>query len=259
MAQRIVRAKGKIRDARHPVPGTGRGRAARPAPRGARRRVPDLQRGLHGQFRRPAGPRRPVRGGGPAGPAAGRADARRARGLGPAGPDAADRVPPAGADRRRRRRWCCSPTRTAPAGTRRWSPRGRRSCGAACAATARARTRSRPRSTPCTATRRRPRPPTGGRSWRCTTSCMALAPSPVVALNRAVAVAEVDGPAAALALVDAAGPRRLPRVPRDARRPAAPTGPDGRRLAGVRRRDRAYRERGGTGVPGPRPGRAQPA
>jgi RNA polymerase sigma-70 factor, ECF subfamily len=32
---------------------------------------------------------------------------------------------------------------------------------------------------------------------------MAMAPSPVVALNRAVAVAEVDGPAAALALVDA--------------------------------------------------------
>ena len=31
---------------------------------------------------------------------------------------------------------------------------------------------------------------------------MALAPSPVVALNRAVAVAEVDGPDAALALVD---------------------------------------------------------
>ena len=32
---------------------------------------------------------------------------------------------------------------------------------------------------------------------------LALAPSPVVALNRAVAVAEVDGPAAALAIVDA--------------------------------------------------------
>ena len=31
---------------------------------------------------------------------------------------------------------------------------------------------------------------------------VALAPSPVVALNRAVAVAEVDGPAAALGLVD---------------------------------------------------------
>jgi RNA polymerase sigma-70 factor (ECF subfamily) len=32
---------------------------------------------------------------------------------------------------------------------------------------------------------------------------LALAPSPVVALNRAVAVAELDGPRAALALVDA--------------------------------------------------------
>ena len=31
---------------------------------------------------------------------------------------------------------------------------------------------------------------------------MSIAPSPVVALNRAVAVAEVEGPAAALALVD---------------------------------------------------------
>src|SRR5208282_4443268 len=31
---------------------------------------------------------------------------------------------------------------------------------------------------------------------------LTVAPSPVVALNRAVAVAEVDGPAAALALVD---------------------------------------------------------
>jgi RNA polymerase sigma-70 factor, ECF subfamily len=37
---------------------------------------------------------------------------------------------------------------------------------------------------------------------------MALTPSPVVALNRAVAVAEVDGPAAALALVDALDLRR---------------------------------------------------
>src|SRR4051795_10885445 len=34
---------------------------------------------------------------------------------------------------------------------------------------------------------------------------MAIAPSPVVALNRAVAVAELDGPAAALAIVDDLG------------------------------------------------------
>ena len=42
-----------------------------------------------------------------------------------------------------------------------------------------------------------------------------------MALNRAVAVAEVDGPEAALALVDAARPRRLPPVPRGPRGPAA--------------------------------------
>ena len=33
MAQRLVRAKGKIRDAQHPVPRPGRGRPARPAAR----------------------------------------------------------------------------------------------------------------------------------------------------------------------------------------------------------------------------------
>ncbi len=38
---------------------------------------------------------------------------------------------------------------------------------------------------------------------------LAVAPSPVVALNRAVAVAEVDGPAAALALVDGLAPSTL--------------------------------------------------
>ena len=54
---------------------------------------------------------------------------------------------------------------------------------------------------------------------------LAVAPSPVVALNRAVALAEVDGPAAALDLVDELGAAagqgpgpslgRLPRLPRD--------------------------------------------
>ena len=42
----------------------------------------------------------------------------------------------------------------------------------------------------------RRRPPTGGRSSSSTTSCSRYDPSPVVALNRAVAVAEVDGPEA---------------------------------------------------------------
>ena len=47
------------------------------------------------------------------------------------------------------------------------------------------------------------------------------APSPVVALNRAVAVAEVDGPAAALALVDGLDLARHHLLPRRAGRPAA--------------------------------------
>ena len=41
---------------------------------------------------------------------------------------------------------------------------------------------------------------------------LAIAPGPVVALNRAVAVAEVHGPAIALVLVDELGPDRLPPV-----------------------------------------------
>ena len=47
----------------------------------------------------------------------------------------------------------------------------------------------------------------------------------MVALHRAVAVAEVDGPAAALALVDEPGPGQLLPVPRDPRPPAAAARP----------------------------------
>ena len=52
MAQRIVRAKGKIRDAAHPLPRPGRGRPAGPPARRARGRLPDLQRGPHGELGR---------------------------------------------------------------------------------------------------------------------------------------------------------------------------------------------------------------
>ena len=58
---------------------------------------------------------------------------------------------------------------------------------------------------------------------------LAVAPTPVVALNRDVAVAEVHGPAAALESVDGLAPRRLPPVPRDPRGPAAPARPRPRR------------------------------
>ena len=62
-------------------------------------------------------------------------------------------------------------------------------------------TSSRRPSTPSTATRRRRRHHCGA-ILALYDQLLALAPSPVVALNRAVAVAEVEGPEAALALVD---------------------------------------------------------
>ncbi len=58
-------------------------------------------------------------------------------------------------------------------------------------------------STPCTATQRPQLRPTGHKSCTLYNQLLAIAPSPIVALNRAVAVAEVDGPLTALGLVDA--------------------------------------------------------
>ena len=81
---------------------------------------------------------------------------------------------------------------------------------------------SRPRSRRCTRRRRATPAPTGRRSSRSTTRSWRVWPSPVVALNRAVAVAMVDGPAAALTAVEAleddgrlAGYRYLPATKAD--------------------------------------------
>ena len=69
-------------------------------------------------------PPRAVRRGDPAGPGAGRADARRARGGGPARADAAAPLPPRRPRRTPTASWCCSRTRTARSGTRARSRRG---------------------------------------------------------------------------------------------------------------------------------------
>ena len=66
----------------------------------------------------------------------------------------------------------------------------------------RGRTSSRRRSHPSTTRRSPATPPTGRRSPRSTGSSARSQPSPVVELNRAVAVAMADGPAAGLAIVD---------------------------------------------------------
>ena len=74
-------------------------------------------------------------------------------------------------------------------------------------------------------------------------------PSPIIALNRAIAVAELDGPEVALATIDRLADRLagISRLPRDPRRPAAQAGPhpdvargvrQGHRTGGQHRRDR---------------------
>ena len=70
------------------------------------------------------------------------------------------------------------------------------------AGASRGRTRCRPPSPPATPPPPAPPTPTGPRSPGSTASWPASLPSPVVELNRAVAVAMADGPAAGLALVE---------------------------------------------------------
>ena len=78
---------------------------------------------------------------------------------------------------------------------------------------------------------------------------MAMAPTPVVALNRAVAVAEVQGPRSRAAPAGRAGPRQLPPLPRHPSRPAGTGRRRRRRGGGLRRGDRAHRQRGRAGEP----------
>ncbi len=71
---------------------------------------------------------------------------------------------------------------------------------------------------------------------------LVLSPSPIVALNRAVALAELDGPGVGLAEVEKLSTGGLPRLARHPRRAAAPPRSRRRRPRGVRRRPRPHRQ-----------------
>ncbi len=168
MAQRIVRAKRKIRDGGHPLRGARGARAARPAALRARRALPRVQRGLRRQLRRRAGAARALRRGDPAGRRARRADARRGRGARAGRADAAAGLAPR---RPRGRRRLDGPARgpgPGALGARRRSPPAW-SCAAARWRSRRpGATRSRPRSRRSTRAPSARRTPTGTGSPSCT-------------------------------------------------------------------------------------------
>ena len=119
---------------------------------------------------------------------------------GPARADAARRIAPRGAARRRRQPRAAGRSGSRGRGITRSSPKVRRSSGIAFGAISPGPTRSRRRSTRSTATRRPP-PATDWRQiLQLYDQLLRFAPGPVVALNRAVAVAEVEGPSSAAAV-----------------------------------------------------------
>ncbi len=166
------------------------------------------------------------------------ADARRTRGRGAARADAAPRRAARGPQLARRR----ADTARGPGSVAVESSADRRGAGArggrAASAVAPDRTRFRPRSPRSMRAPRRRRRPIGDRSPALYALLMSHTSSAVVELNHAVAVAMVDGPAAALLLVDAIHARgELSRLPPAVRR--------SRGLAPSRRKDR----RRGSGLP----------
>ena len=201
MAKRLARAKRKIRHAGIPYRVPPAAPAARAHRRGARRAVPALQRGLRRHGGRRPRPARPVRRGHPPGPHPRHADARRARGARPALAHAAARRP-AGCPDATAGSWSPGGPGPLPLGRERRSTRACATSTRRCGTSAPGPTSFRRRSRPVTPPR-----PTRGTDWQeialLYERLAQLVPSAVVELNRAVAVAMADGPAAGLEMVDA--------------------------------------------------------
>ena len=205
VGQRISRAKRTLADGGRAVRGAVRGRAAAAPGVGARGRLPDLQRGLLGDGRRRLDAAGADRGGAaarahPGRPRAGRAGGARARRA-----DGDPGLAPGGADRPGRRadpprRPGSPPLGPAADPPRAGGARARRVASAApvgpyylqaAIAACHARASDAPRR------------PTGCGSPRSTRRSRGVAGSPVVELNRAVAVGMAFGPELGLQSVDA--------------------------------------------------------
>ena len=205
MAKRLTRARQKILQAHIPYRVPADRRAAPAVGGGARDDVPGLQRGVRRDVRPPARARRARRRGRPAGPPAGAAPPRRRRRARAAGADAAagltpaprgwtPTAPPCCCGDQDRTRWDAAKIEEGVTlvgeGLRRSPDRPDRyvvqAAIAACHALA---------------------PSYDETDWDAIVSwydvLLTLDPGPVVRLNRAAAVAERDGAAAGLALVDA--------------------------------------------------------
>ena len=222
---------------RHPVQRPCRPSAARPAGRGARGRLPDLQRGLRRA-------RRPRRRGDPARHRARRPDARRARGAGTARADAAERRAARGAFRPAAS-WCCSPDQDRSRWDESQIARGREQLDRALALGRARRVRaSRPRSPRCTQTSRS--------DWPEIAALYARArPADRLARGRAEPRRRRrrgGRPRGGARDRRWARSRRLPVLPLDPRRSAAPARPCRRGPRGLRARARARQGRAGAAL-----------